>query len=42
MAAAPVSSDRVDVVDFERQKQEIKELLFTELVEGDSWYIYDF
>jgi len=39
MASGPVNSDCVDVVEFERQKKEIKELLNTQLVEGDAWYI---
>jgi len=42
MASAPVNSGFVDAVEFEKQKKEIKELLDTELVEGDAWYIYDF
>jgi len=42
MASAPVNSDSVDTAtDFERQKKEIKELLDTQLVEGDAWYIYN-
>jgi len=42
MASAPVHGGRVDVVEFERQKQEIKELLDTELVEGAAWYACHF
>jgi len=39
MASGAANSDCVDVVEFERQKKEIKELLNTQLVEGDAWYI---
>ena len=40
MASALVNSDCVDPAEFERQKKEIKELLDTQLVEGDAWYLY--
>ena len=39
MASAPVNSDVVDMAEFEKQKKEIKELLDTQMVEGDAWYI---
>ena len=38
MASGPVNSD-VDMAEFEKQKKEIKELLDTQMVEGDAWYI---
>jgi len=41
MASAAVNRDTVDSAEFERQKKEIKELLDTQLVEGDAWYVYD-
>jgi len=40
MASALVNSGYVDMAEFQRQKKEIKELLDTQLVEGDAWYIY--
>jgi len=40
MASAAVNSDCLIAEEFERQKKEIKELLDTQLVEGDAWYIY--
>jgi len=40
MASAVVNSEYVDTGEFERQKKEIKELLDSQLVEGDAWYTY--
>jgi len=40
MAAVVVNSDGFETIEFERQKNEIKQLLDTQLVEGDAWYTY--